>query len=213
MAYSPEVVTREETPGTLTSLFKQRTRWNQGFLQVLRKGEWKKLPTRKQRLFARYMLAMPFLQAISGIMIPISLILIVFVKVPTVIALITFIPIAPTLITVAVEIAGLGDFGRVYNEKVRVRDYARLILGTFPFQVFLAAAAIRAVFRQLRGETGWEKTEHSGVHREAAVTRFPTAASASRDLSELDLPRTANTAAEFAHATESRESVSEGTRR
>ena len=213
VAYSPEVVTREETPGTLTSLFKQRTRWNQGFLQVLRKGEWKKLPTRKQRLFARYMLAMPFLQAISGIMIPISLILIVFVKVPTVIALITFIPIAPTLITVAVEIAGLGDFGRVYNEKVRVRDYARLILGTFPFQVFLAAAAIRAVFRQLRGETGWEKTEHSGVHREAAVTTFPTAASASRDLSELDLPRTANTAAEFAHATESRESVSEGTRR
>ena len=169
VAYSPEVVTREETPGTLTSLFKQRTRWNQGFLQVLRKREWKKLPTRRQRLFARYMLAMPFLQAISGIIIPISLLLIFFVKVPTPIALITFIPIAPTLITVAVEIAGLSDFGRVYNERVRVRDYVRLILGTFPFQVFLAAAAIRAVVRQLRGETGWEKTEHSGVHRESVA--------------------------------------------
>ena len=221
VAYSPEVVTREETPGSLMSLFKQRTRWNQGFLQVLRKGEWKKLPTRTQRLFARYMLAMPFLQAISGIMIPISLVLIFFVKVPTPIALITFIPIAPTLITVAVEIAGLGDFGRVYNEKVRVRDYVRLILGTFPFQVFLAAAAIRAVFRQLRGETGWEKTEHSGVHREpvaateaviSAATPIPVAASAG--LGEFDYFPPVDSDRELADervtSAKARETVSEG---
>ncbi|MET4783655.1 glycosyltransferase family 2 protein [Glaciihabitans sp. UYNi722] len=168
VAYSPEVVTREETPGTLKSLYKQRTRWNQGFLQVLAKGEWKKLPTLKQRLFARYILAMPFLQAITGLMIPLSLALIFFVKVPTIIALITFIPIAPTLITVTVEIAGLSEFGRIYGEKVRMRDYARLILGTFPFQIFLAAAAVRSVFRQIRGENGWEKTEHTGAHRDAA---------------------------------------------
>ena len=57
VAYSPEYVTREETPGSLKSFYKQRTRWNQGFLQVLRKGEWRSLPTRGQRLFARYMLA------------------------------------------------------------------------------------------------------------------------------------------------------------
>jgi len=221
VAYSPEVVTREETPGSLMSLFKQRTRWNQGFLQVLRKGEWKKLPTRTQRLFARYMLAMPFLQAISGIMIPISLVLIFFVKVPTPIALITFIPIAPTLITVAVEIAGLGDFGRVYNEKVRVRDYVRLILGTFPFQVFLAAAAIRAVYRQLRGETGWEKTEHSGVHREpvaateaviSEATPIPVAASAG--LGEFDYFPPVDSDRELADervtSAKARETVSEG---
>ncbi|MEB0161254.1 glycosyltransferase family 2 protein, partial [Pseudomonas sp. AH2 (2023)] len=32
VAYNPEYVTREETPPTLKSLYKQRTRWNQGFL-------------------------------------------------------------------------------------------------------------------------------------------------------------------------------------
>ena len=166
VAYSPEYVTREETPGTLKSFYKQRTRWNQGFLQVLRKGEWRSLPTRSQRLFARYMLAMPFLQAATGLLIPMSVFLILVVKVPTVVALLTFIPLAPTLVTVAVEVAGLGEFGRLYGQKVRVLDYVRLVLGTIPFQVLLAGAAIRAVFRELRGERGWEKTEHTGAHRE-----------------------------------------------
>ena len=50
------MVTREETPDTLVGLLKQRTRWNQGFLQVLRKGDWRRLPDPRQRLLARYTL-------------------------------------------------------------------------------------------------------------------------------------------------------------
>lgn len=167
VAYNPEYVTREETPPTLMSLYKQRTRWNQGFLQVLGKGEWRKLPTVRQRLYARYLLNMPFIQAATGLLIPISILFILLVKVPTAVALITFLPLIPTVVTLVVEAAGLAEFGRVYDKKVRVRDYVRLVLGLVPYQIFLAAAAIRSVVRQLRGDGSWEKTEHTGAHRDA----------------------------------------------
>jgi glycosyltransferase XagB len=165
VAYDPEVVTREETPPTLTSLFKQRTRWNQGFLQVLRKGEWRKLPSLRQRMMARYLLSMPFLQAFTGLMIPVSLVLIGLVKVPLAVAMITFLPIMPTVLTLVAETVGLGDLKRMYEVKVRFRDYVRLLLGTLPYQVFLAAAAVRAVIRESRGIHAWEKTEHLNAHR------------------------------------------------
>jgi cellulose synthase/poly-beta-1,6-N-acetylglucosamine synthase-like glycosyltransferase len=40
VVYDEEHATREETPPTLGGLIKQRTRWNQGFLQILLRGTW-----------------------------------------------------------------------------------------------------------------------------------------------------------------------------
>ncbi len=170
VAYDPEVVTREETPDTIKSWVKQRTRWCQGFLQVLRKGLWKELPTRRQRLLARYTLWMPFLQAYSGVMIPISLVSMLVVKVPLPVTLLSFVPLVPTIVSMAVEAAGLEEFGRSFKVKIRAWDYVRLVLGAFPYQVLLSIASIRAVVREARGQVGWEKTEHAGVHRQAAAS-------------------------------------------
>ena len=60
----------------------------------------------------------------------------------------------------------------MYYLRPRVRDYLLLVLGTPPYQVVLAVASLRAVWRELRGERGWEKTAHAGLHRtpEAVVT-------------------------------------------
>jgi cellulose synthase/poly-beta-1,6-N-acetylglucosamine synthase-like glycosyltransferase len=168
VAYDPELVTREETPGSLRELLKQRTRWNQGFLQVLRKGEWRRLPTRRQRLLARYTLAMPFLQAFTGVLIPVSLATMILLDLPVVAALLTFVPLVPTLATLAVEVAALGEFCRNYQRRARVRDYLRLLLGAFPYHLLLGMAALRAVIREQRGERGWEKTAHVGAHRQEA---------------------------------------------
>jgi cellulose synthase/poly-beta-1,6-N-acetylglucosamine synthase-like glycosyltransferase/putative flippase GtrA len=165
VAYDPELVTREETPATLRAFLKQRTRWNQGFLQVLRKGEWRRLPTTRQRLLARYTLAMPFLQAFIGPLVPLSLAAVLLLKVPVLAALISFLPLTPTLMVVVVEVVGLGEFCRAYGLRPHARDYLRLILGTAFYHLLLAAAAFRAVARELRGNRGWEKTAHIGAHR------------------------------------------------
>jgi cellulose synthase/poly-beta-1,6-N-acetylglucosamine synthase-like glycosyltransferase len=165
VAYDPQVVTREETPGSIRALVKQRTRWDQGFLQVLRKGEWRKLPSRRQRLLARYTLAMPLLQAATGALMPLSLASMFLLKVPMPTALVTFLPLAPTLVTMAVESAALGEFGREFGIRIRVRDHARLLFGTVPYQLLLAAAAVRSVWRESRGHGGWEKTTHTNAHR------------------------------------------------
>jgi cellulose synthase/poly-beta-1,6-N-acetylglucosamine synthase-like glycosyltransferase/putative flippase GtrA len=170
VAYDPELVTREETPATLKAFLKQRTRWNQGFLQVLRKGEWRRLPTTRQRLLARYTLAMPFLQAFIGLLIPLSFATTILAKVPVLAALITFIPLLPVLAVLVMEGVALGEFCRSYGFRARVRDYLRLVLGTLPYHTLLALAAVRAVVRELLGNRSWEKTAHVGAHRAEPAT-------------------------------------------
>jgi glycosyltransferase XagB len=164
VAFEAPLATREETPPTLRGLVRQRTRWNQGYLQVLKKGEWRRLPTRGQRSLAVYLLCMPFAHAIAGAMVPISLATMLFFRAPVAFVLLTFLPLLPTLATVAVECVGLHMFGLVFGQKIRIRDYAKLILGTVPYQLVLAFAAVRASVREIAGKRGWEKTDHVGAH-------------------------------------------------
>jgi len=165
VAYDPALVTREETPATLKQLFRQRTRWNQGFLQVLRKGEWRKLPTLRQRLLARFTLWMPFLQAFAGLMIPVAILTAFLVKAPVGLVLLAYASLLPLAVTIVVECAGLHEFCRSYGTKARLLDYLRLVIGTPLYQAVLGAAAVRAAARELRGRRGWEKTTHIGAHR------------------------------------------------
>ncbi|HEX6256502.1 MAG TPA: glycosyltransferase [Euzebyales bacterium] len=168
VCYDADLVTREETPDTLASFVRQRTRWNQGFLQVLRKGDWARLRTGRQRVLARLVLAMPFLQAFTGLAVVVALVTILWLQVPIGLALFSFTPLIPLLATLAVEVAALREFCAVYGRRARIVDHARLIIGAFPYQMLLAAAAVRAVARERRGERGWEKTAHHGLHRAPA---------------------------------------------
>ncbi|MFJ6299496.1 glycosyltransferase [Streptomyces griseoviridis] len=172
VAYDSAMVTREETPGSLMSLLKQRTRWNQGFLQVYRKKDWHWLPRFEQRLLARYTLMTPFLQAFSGVIIPLNVAVALFLDVPVGIAFVTFLPALTALVTFVFEVVGLHDFGAQYGLRVRTVHYLKLVLGGPAYQVLLAGAAIRAVWREQRGRTDWELTTHTGAHLSgAAVTR------------------------------------------
>jgi hypothetical protein len=87
-------------------------------------------------------------------------------RAPAPIVVLAFLPLAATFTTLAIEIIGLSEFNRMFDLRVRLRDYVKLVLGALPYQFLLSFAALRASWRQVRGERGWEKTEHVGAHRE-----------------------------------------------
>jgi cellulose synthase/poly-beta-1,6-N-acetylglucosamine synthase-like glycosyltransferase len=164
VAYEPELCTREETPDTIRALVRQRTRWNQGFLQVLHKGDWRRLPTPGLRLLARYTLWQPLLHAFAGVAIPVAILTTLFTRMPLPVTMVTFLPLLPTLAAVAFDAVALHDFGRSYGVRIRPVHYAKLVAGAPFYQVLLAWAAVRAVVRDRRGHDNWERTEHRGAH-------------------------------------------------
>jgi cellulose synthase/poly-beta-1,6-N-acetylglucosamine synthase-like glycosyltransferase len=164
VAYDSQMVTREETPGSVMALLKQRTRWNQGFLQVYRKRDWTRLPNLRQRMLARYTLITPFIQALSGVAIVVGIAAALFAHVSIVVALISFCPVIPMTATAAFEAAGLHDFGKQYQLRVTFTHYVKLIVGSPVYQLILTAAALRAVWREFRGQKDWELTQHVGAH-------------------------------------------------
>jgi glycosyltransferase XagB len=161
--YEPDLVTREECPPTLAAFVRQRTRWNQGYLQTLSRGYWRSLPFR-QRALGAYILAMPYLMAIAWLLVPAAIATALALKAPVGITLLSFLPLLPTLSMLVVEITALGEFCREYGERASPRDYLRLVLGFPLYQLVLAYAAARAVVREVRGARGWEKTVHLGLH-------------------------------------------------
>jgi glycosyltransferase XagB len=168
VTYDAEHATREETPPSLAQFIKQRTRWNQGFLQVLFKGVWRKLPATSQRLLAGYTLLYPFGQAFTGLLWLPTVVMMFTLKVPVPFALVSLLPLYTLLFQYLVNLTGLWEFAKVYGERVRVRDMVVFTLGFLPYQFLLSLGALRAVYRHVRGVNNWEKTAHTGAHRQVA---------------------------------------------
>src|SRR5258707_14441079 len=163
--YDDEFVTREETPPTIEQFIKQRTRWNQGFIQILFKGEWLKLEKLSQRILAFYVLTLPELQAFFALMLPVSLLMFFFVKLPLWFALLTFMPFYCFILAAFIDLAGLHEFLKAHKRKWSWREALVMVLAFFPYQWLLTLGALRAVFRYMQGRSNWEKTVHVGQHR------------------------------------------------
>ncbi len=171
VTYDARHATREETPDSLVGFVKQRTRWCQGFFQVFRKGDWRKLPTRGQRLLAAYSMTYPYFQAFVGALWLPAFAMILYLRVPVWLAILSLLPLYAIAFQFLVSLVGFFDFARAYGFRLGVRDLARFALGFLPYQLLLSISALRAVFREFRGATNWEKTAHSGAHRTPAETK------------------------------------------
>ena len=168
IVYDDRYVTKEETPPTIGQFIRQRTRWSQGFLQTLKKGTWRDLPSRRQRRLAVYTLAFPQAQALLGLYVPFSLLAMLYLKAPVLIALISFLPVLTLLGHFLISVVGLYEFASAHDLQVSPIAIPRLAIGWIPYQLLIAYASMRAVFRHVRGISNWEKTQHIGAHREFA---------------------------------------------
>jgi glycosyltransferase XagB len=169
VVYEPSYATREETPTNVRAFLRQRVRWMQGFLQVLHKQDWRRLPSRWQRWQAVVVLGTPLSQSFAGIAAPLCVAAALALKSPVLIALVTFLPLVPTVLSLAFDVLGLHDFGRTFHRKVGWRAYLFLVLSLPIYQILLSTAAVWAMVRQLRGLSNWHKTQHVNAHREVVT--------------------------------------------
>lgn len=167
--YDTEHVTKEETPATLEAFIKQRTRWIQGFLQILKKPHWRKNQTLAKRLLTLYVICWPAVQAFLLLSIPFSMLLAHALKVGPVISLISTIPLLILVFFIAIQAVALYEFTRLYHKKWSALYVIKLIVLYLPYQLVLGISALRATLREIQRNTSWEKTEHIGAHRNGAL--------------------------------------------
>lgn len=169
VVYEDALVTKEETPPTVQQFIRQRTRWNQGFLQVLGAGAYWKLPKTSQRLLALYTLSSPVQQALTALYVPVSIYTAFAVDTPPLVAMLLWLPFYALFAQYLISLVGLREFARAHGFRLSHTTWLTLLLAFYPFQVLLGISALRAVVRHFSGANNWEKTRHVGAHRSAVA--------------------------------------------
>ncbi|HUV72116.1 MAG TPA: glycosyltransferase [Clostridia bacterium] len=163
--YDEQHVTQEETPHSVKSFIKQRTRWNQGFLQILKKKDWLRLPSFKQKLIVAYILLSPEIGAMLFFYIPLAVAVGLTQKLPVPISLLSYIPFYLFIFQLVVCSIGIYEFTKVYQLKSPIWMPFKVMLSFYPYQILLMISSFRAGYRMLINQIGWEKTSHANIHR------------------------------------------------
>jgi hypothetical protein len=85
--------------------------------------------------------------------------------------MVSLLPLYALIFQFAASLLGLFDFSRAYHLRIRPRDLLVFTVSFLPYQMLLSFGALRAVYREQRGRTNWEKTAHTGAHRAPAGAR------------------------------------------
>lgn len=161
--YDESLATQEQTPPTVKSFIKQRTRWNQGFIQILFKGEWLKLQKFSQKVLILYVLGWPFMQAILVFFLPFCLFAAFQIKIPIVYSLLAFIPLYVLVAIMVISSLAIYEFSRNFKTKHSFVSFLKIAAMIIPFQMILGVSAFRAIIRNMSGKLNWEKTEHLNI--------------------------------------------------
>jgi len=165
MIYVEEMATLEEAPADEWQFIRQRTRWDQGYLQIILKGDWLKLGNLKHQFLSFYLLIQPIIHQFSILgMLSIPLISL-GLKVPLWLAMFSWLPFYFLLIQFGLYFIGLADLKKYYRLTFSPLLFIYLFIFFVPYQLILAFSSLRAGFRLFLGVFNWEKTEHFNIHR------------------------------------------------
>lgn len=163
--FDPALATREETPDSLGAFVRQRSRWHQGFIQVLRKGDWLHLPTIQAKWLGGYTLLFPLINSVATLIWPFAILLFLLADVPVIVAILTCLPAYALVILLTLNVVLLADFTRLYQRPFRITSPLVMALTFLPYQWIIGISSVRSVLRELSGKKDWEKTFHRGAHR------------------------------------------------
>jgi len=163
--YDPAHVTKEETPTTIAQFIRQRTRWNQGFLQVLVMDTWNNYDSLGKKLLSIYTLSFPITQTFLFFLTPTTVFVGLDYKLPVIVSMLSFIPLMLVIVQCIINMIALREFIHEQNLPERKIAYFILFFTFIPYQLLLAIGAIRATYREMFGLNNWEKTFHPGEHR------------------------------------------------
>ncbi len=158
-----EYSVKEEVPPSVIGFVKQRTRWIQGFLQIIMDKNWLKL-SRGNRINLLFLIFFPFVQ--TSLMIWFLASLFFVPKLPLLFVLLSEIPLGILIFQIAISMAGSMEMLRIRKSLKLFPVFLIIYVITFvPYQLLIATAAVRAVIRQAKGATNWEKTKHFNKNR------------------------------------------------
>lgn len=165
VVYDERHTTLEETPPTVASFITQRTRWNHGFLQVLFKSDWLRLPQLRQKLLSVYLLLSPELHVALMMYLPVGLWVGFHHQLSVPLSMFSFLPLYLLGLQLMVYIVGLYEFCKLYQLKFSLWMVIKTVAVFFPYQILLTISSFRATVRFVLGRNQWEKTSHLNAHR------------------------------------------------
>ena len=160
----PRLATCEETPGNELGVIHQRSRWDQGYLQVLGKGDWGNLSI-TQRFYAGYTLTQPLFRHLSFLNMIFSPAIAILGHIPLTIALLSFVPGYFLILQLGLYMLGLNSLAKLHHLHLSPWRYLATLIAFIPYQALLTLASFRAIGKISIGNTSWDKTEHKNSHR------------------------------------------------
>jgi len=148
IATSAETTTVERSPGGLRDLVHVRATWVRGCLQVLGKGDWRRLrPKARRRAFG--VLVEPLVDAAVTVVTTVALLSTVLVGAPALVIVLALVPVLPWVLAQLLDVGATTEAAAEQGRRATGRERLLVVVGSVPDRLIGLAAVVAAVGAEL----------------------------------------------------------------